>query len=152
MPSGAGHVGNAHRTSITLVKVLQSYCIISQLCHYACIGYDENAVGFCKVDVDQLSSLARDFGIRQMPTFVIYSSDKMEIGRVLGWSDFNLINYMKKMGLEQIIPPKPPITSTKSEWCGFDLFIINDVCTYVSPEYANLTCSYNDAYKCIVKM
>ena len=67
------------------------------------------------MDVDELSSLARDFGIRQMPTFVIYSAEKMEIGRVMGWNDFNLINYMKKMGLEQIIPSKVSAKVAKTE-------------------------------------
>lgn len=50
-----------------------------------------------------------------MPTFLIYSSEKLEIGRVLGWNDFNLINYMKKLGLEQITPPRLAAKLKKSE-------------------------------------
>ena len=41
-----------------------------------------------------------------MPTFVVYSGERREIGRVIGWSDFNLINYMKKMNLEQVTPSR----------------------------------------------
>ena len=56
--------------------------------------------------MDEVSSLARDCGIRQMPTFVVYSGERREIGRVIGWSDFNLINYMKKLNLEQVTPSR----------------------------------------------
>jgi hypothetical protein len=38
-----------------------------------------------------------------MPCFHIYK-DKKVIGRVQGWSDYELINYMKTCGLEEIKP------------------------------------------------
>ncbi|XAR51777.1 Monodehydroascorbate reductase (NADH) [Bertholletia excelsa] len=40
-------------------------------------------VEFCKIDVDELSDVAREFGVQAMPTFVILKQGK-EVDRIVG--------------------------------------------------------------------
>lgn len=52
-------------------------------------------VEFIKIDVDELSDVAKEFGVRAMPTFVLLKQGK-EVDRVVGADKDELKNKVEK--------------------------------------------------------
>ena len=80
------HAGERLLSSTISAKVnetLINYPEVLVLKLFSLAEYDETKVAFWKVDVDDLSSVAQEKGIRQMPTFLVFKQRKEVLLRSL---------------------------------------------------------------------